>query len=140
MYSDVKGITGPVILNGKELRDWTMIPIRDPFAIVNMNKMKHFLSEKKWPVPGSIYHGVFIVEELGDTFIQPDSFVRGIISINRHHVGRFDQQQGPQLRLYVPKTFLKLGRNHITITELQGPIKNDAHHVHITFHDQMLWK
>ncbi|CAH8638785.1 unnamed protein product [Schistosoma guineensis] len=140
MYSDVKGITGPVILNGKELRDWTMIPIRDPFAIVSTNKMKHFLSEKKWPVPGSIYHGAFIVEDLGDTFIQPDSFVRGIISVNGHHVGRFDQQQGPQFRLYVPKTFLKLGRNHITITELRGPIKDNAHHVHITFHDQMLWK
>ncbi|KAH8865903.1 Beta-galactosidase [Schistosoma japonicum] len=140
MYLDNKGITGPVMLNGKELRDWRMIPIKDPFTIGSTRKTDIVSLENMWPVPGRIYYGTFVIWMLADTFIHPDSFARGIISVNGHHIGRFDQTRGPQLRLYVPKTFLKLGENQITVVELQGFIKDNPNHVHVTFHDEMLWK
>ncbi|KAK4475994.1 hypothetical protein MN116_001229 [Schistosoma mekongi] len=140
MYLDNKGITGPVMLNGKELHDWRMIPIKDPFTIGSTKKTDKVSLENMWPVPGRIYYGTFVIWMLADTFIHPDSFARGIISINGHHVGRFDQTRGPQLRLYVPKTFLKLGENQITVIELQGFIKDNPDNVHVTFHDEMLWK
>nr|CAH8869672.1 unnamed protein product [Trichobilharzia regenti] len=140
MIYDKKGIIGPVFLNSKVLDVWEMIPIKDPFSLDYVYQNEGTLVESEWPVPGRIYHGTFTVDELGDTFIHPDSFSRGIISVNGFHIGRFDQIQGPQLRLYVPKSFLKLGENQLVITILQGPVKRfGEQQVEVSFHDSMLW-
>lgn len=43
-----------------------------------------------------------------------------MILINGALVGRYNQALGPQLRLFVPKTFFRIGMNRIIFVELDG--------------------
>ncbi|CAH8654038.1 unnamed protein product [Heterobilharzia americana] len=82
IYSDIKGIIGPVLFDKKEIYDWNMIPIKDPFMINSVYENEQNLVESKWPIHGRIYNGIFIIKELGDTFIHPESFARHLQNLS----------------------------------------------------------
>ncbi|CAH8627807.1 unnamed protein product [Heterobilharzia americana] len=65
IYSDIKGIIGP-----------------DPFMINSVYENEQNLVESKWPIHGRIYNGIFIIKELGDTFIHPESFARHLQNLS----------------------------------------------------------
>ncbi|KAF6770739.1 hypothetical protein AHF37_10886, partial [Paragonimus kellicotti] len=82
-----------------------------------------------WPLSGSIFAGSLNIsseKELGDTFVQPLNFTRGVLIINNQIVGRYNQVLGPQLRLYVPTIFLTVGLNIIVLIELDSLWLNET--------------
>lgn len=58
-------------------------------------------------------------EELADTYLDLAGFGKGVAFINNINLGRF-WQVGPILSLYIPKAFLKQGRNQIIVFETEG--------------------
>ena len=50
----------------------------------------------------------------GDTFIDMDGWVKGIIFVNGFNLGRYWQPPGPQKTLYVPAPVLKTGVNTVS--------------------------
>ncbi|CAL8069024.1 unnamed protein product [Calicophoron daubneyi] len=135
--TDPKGITGPVSADGRELTGWTMSsvcltreptkPCDTPLSEEMDKRLQDTFSgeiprKKYWQV-GSIHAGYLTVESstaLADTFVRPVDFKRGILIVNSHVVGRYNQLFGPQLCLYVPKEFLHVGRNIFIVIELDG--------------------
>ena len=69
--------------------------------------------EKGQPV---IYQGSFTVDKVGDTFLDMESWGKGIVFVNGVNLGRY-WKVGPQQTLYLPGCFLKKGKNRITIFE-----------------------
>jgi beta-galactosidase len=115
-----KGITGMVSLNGIELQGWQMfsLPMTMPDKIVFNNK----------PLPGAavVKKAGFILQEVGDTYLDMRSWGKGAVWINGHNLGRY-WEKGPQQTIYVPSEWLKKGKNEIMIFEL---IKSDQNKLH----------
>src|SRR5476651_1301175 len=63
---------------------------------------------------GVFYKGQFTLTETGDTYIDMGKYIRGIVYINGHNLGRY-WNVGPQQRLYCPAGWLKKGVNDITV-------------------------
>ncbi|MET3557735.1 beta-galactosidase [Streptococcus rupicaprae] len=59
------------------------------------------------------------LDELEDTFLDLQGFGKGVAFINQVNLGRF-WQVGPILSLYIPKGYLKKGRNEIIVFETEG--------------------
>ena len=64
------------------------------------------------------YKGVFTVTKRCDTFLKPSGFSRGFAVLNGFNLGRFNNAEGPQKTLYVPKGLLK---------ESEQPIKDNTY-------------
>ncbi|KAA0185802.1 hypothetical protein FBUS_03334 [Fasciolopsis buskii] len=145
--TDRKGIMHPVYLGEDLLKHWIMYPIcfnKDGLFCPGTN----ILDQLGNPGPGQtlygmprmglIYRGALTINtenELADTFVEPKSFKRGLLYINSILLGRFDQASGPQLTLFVPKSFLRFGINDIVIVDLSGMRTNGK----IAFRDQPIW-
>lgn len=67
----------------------------------------------------AFYRYEFDLEELEDTFLDLEGFGKGVAFINHVNLGRF-WQVGPILSLYIPKGYLKQGRNEIIVFETEG--------------------
>ena len=83
------------------------------------------ISEKIENVP-TYFKGVFNVDEVCDTFIDPKGFNKGFILINGFNIGRYYTSAGPQKTLYVPKNLLKQGENEVVIFNSDGDVSLDA--------------
>ncbi|KAA0186529.1 Beta-galactosidase [Fasciolopsis buskii] len=120
MDKNIKGLFGPVTINGQALTQWRMIGFNQ---LTNGSvKLNESLLDQ-WPVVGSIYEGTLLidrVEDKHDTYIHLNTFKRGYLVVNDFNLGRYDTIAGPQMHLYVPEPRLKLGRNIFTVVELDG--------------------
>ena len=119
---NTKGIISPVTIGGKEITGgWNMYPLP-------MNEVPEFAKSgnsvyangtakaaklKDCPV---LYEGTFTLADTGDTFIDMESFGKGIVFINGINIGRY-WQVGPQQTLYIPGVWLKKGENKLVIFE-----------------------
>lgn len=119
---NTKGIISPVTIDGKEITgEWEMYKL--PMSEVpNLSKLAadthpNTVAEagklKNCPV---LYEGTFTLNQTGDTFIDMESWGKGIIFINGINIGRY-WQVGPQQTLYIPGVWLKKGENKIVIFE-----------------------
>jgi hypothetical protein len=70
------------------------------------------------------YTGKFILDQIGDTFLDMREWGKGIVFVNGHHLGRY-WNVGPQQTLYLPGCWLKKGENEIVIFEMQNDNKHD---------------
>ncbi|MCF0202070.1 MAG: beta-galactosidase, partial [Bacteroidaceae bacterium] len=70
-------------------------------------------------VPG-YYKATFKVSKPGDTFINMETFGKGLVYVNGHALGRF-WEIGPQQTLYCPGCWLKKGDNEIIVLDIVGP-------------------
>ena len=70
-------------------------------------------------VPG-FYKAHFNVKTLGDTFLNFESFGKGLVYVNGHGLGRI-WEIGPQQTLYVPGCWLVKGENEIIVFDIIGP-------------------
>lgn len=115
---DRKGITDRVVLNGMTLMNWEVrgFPMTDGYA----ESLK--ATEDEMKKPGLFFRGTVQLEETADTFIDMTNFVKGIVWVNGHNLGRY-WEIGPQTRLYCPATWLKKGENEIIVFDLHktGP-------------------
>ena len=117
---DRKGITEKVevITDGKatELKDW---------SVYNLPPFYEFVSDKNYQkgqaVDGPAYYrATFRLDKTGDTFLDMQTWGKGMVWVNGHAMGRF-WEIGPQQTLYMPGCWLKEGENEIIVLDLKGP-------------------
>lgn len=116
---DRKGITEKVeITDGKqnvELKNWEIynFPVDYEFQ-----KKAKFLNKKSsgpaW------YQGTFKLTDVGDTFLDMQTWGKGMVWINGHNLGRF-WKIGPQQTLFVPGVWLKKGENELIVLDVDQP-------------------
>jgi beta-galactosidase len=116
LLKNTKGITGKVLLAGKELTNWKMYSL--PFDNINAMAVKNKMPMDNAPV---IRTATFNLTETGDTYFNMSNWGKGVIWINGHNLGRY-WNIGPQQTVYVPVEWLKKGANKIVVLEL---IKTD---------------
>jgi len=69
----------------------------------------------------AFFKGTFTIEGTPrDTFIKAEHFKKGFICVNGFNIGRYYNETGPQLTLYVPAPILKEGQNEIVLFETDG--------------------
>ena len=119
---NTKGIISPVTIAGKEITGgWNMYPL--PMSEVpDLAKLGNTVYANGSAQAGKLkdspvlYEGTFTLADTGDTFIDMESFGKGIVFINGINIGRY-WQVGPQQTLYIPGVWLKKGENKIVIFE-----------------------
>ncbi len=121
---DRKGITQKVeLINGKvttELKNWDIFcfPVDYSFA-----KDRAFKKSRNAAGTQGYYKGKFILDNVGDTFLDMRPWGKGMVWVNGHAMGRF-WEIGPQQTLYMPGCWLKEGENEIIVLDISGPEKN----------------
>lgn len=117
---DRKGITNKVeVINGKkvtELKGW---------EVFNMPPFYEFVKEKNYKdgmkIEGPAYYrATFTLDKTGDTFLDMQTWGKGMVWVNGHALGRF-WEIGPQQTLFMPGCWLKEGENEIIVLDLMGP-------------------
>lgn len=110
---DRKGITDRVVLNGMTLMNWEVrgFPMDDGYTGTLTGTGN---SQTK---PGVFFSGTLTLEKCADTFIDMTNFVKGIVWVNGHNLGRY-WEIGPQTRLYCPASWLRKGENEIIVFDL----------------------
>lgn len=122
MESDRKGIVGEVRLDGKALKNWTVVP--KTLSEKSVADAKKAAAQDK-SVPGGHFRGTFNLSKVGDTFLDMSKWGKGVLYVNGHNLGRYWSQTmdgkpvGPQLRLYCPAPFLKRGKNVVDVVEFE---------------------
>lgn len=111
---DRKGITDRVTLNGMTLMNWEtfLLPMNE-----KMVQSTKWMSRTDDPTGCSMFEGSFDLSQTGDTFFDLSGYVKGMVYVNGHLLGRY-WKIGPQQRLYCPATWLKKGRNQIRVFDL----------------------
>lgn len=123
---DFKGITEKVELkNGgrtTELKGWKVYNLEDRYEGYKGLKFEPLKSVKDVQgqrVPGC-YRATFHVEKPGDTFLNFETWGKGLVYVNGYGIGRI-WEIGPQQTLYVPGCWLKEGENEILVFDIIGP-------------------
>ena len=119
---DRKGITEKVELisenEKRELKNWQVysFPVDGAFA-----KEKNYQPGKKIDGP-AYYRTTFQLDEVGDVFLDLQTWGKGMVWVNGRAMGRF-WRIGPQQTLFMPGCWLKKGKNEIVVLDLLGPEK-----------------
>lgn len=119
---DRKGITEKVeLVNGKSvlaLKGWEVynFPVDYDFVLDKNYREGAVVSGPAY------YKATFSVDSIADTFLDMESWGKGMVWINGHELGRF-WRIGPQQTLYVPGCWLKKGDNEIVVFDIMGPDK-----------------
>ncbi|EFP02686.1 hypothetical protein CRE_12379 [Caenorhabditis remanei] len=123
--NDPKGILSEVYINNAPIHFWTQCGIKlplqnaDNFYLRKAKKItqrKKFLSNQKQ----GVFVGVLPVEAPADTWLDTTGWGKGVAVINGRNLGRYWPTEGPQMTLYVPREFLKIGENLVMMVELEG--------------------
>ncbi|CAN5804237.1 beta-galactosidase [soil metagenome] len=112
---DRKGITDRVTLNGMTLMDWqtTLFPMDETFLAKNKPQANSVTSDKQ----GVFFKGNFSLQTLGDTYFDLSGYVKGMVYVNGHLLGRY-WKIGPQQRLFCPASWLKKSNNEMVVFDL----------------------
>ncbi len=129
---DFKGIVGDVNLTinldgndfSSNLKNWETYLIPD---IYENYKNKNYISLNQTNVrdnfgqriPG-FYKASFELKKTGDTFLDMESFGKGLVYVNGRGLGRF-WEIGPQQTVFVPGCWLNKGKNEIIVFDILGP-------------------
>lgn len=127
---DYKGITENVELSINidgypficDLKNWEVFNIEDSYEFYKKMKFHPILSLKDkygQRIPGC-YRATFQMKKTGDTFLNFETWGKGLVYVNGHALGRI-WEIGPQQTLYVPGCWLKKGENEILVFDIIGP-------------------
>jgi beta-galactosidase len=115
---DRKGLLDPVTIKHADgslslLEDWDvyLLPMDEAF-IAHLDQA--CTNPRK---PGLFYKANVLVTEVGDTWLDMSNWTKGIVWVNRHHLGRY-WNIGPQRRLYCPAPWLVQGNNEVLVFDL----------------------
>ncbi len=108
-----KGIATSVMLNGAELRGWSVFTLP-------MSKVPSARSAASTATGPAFYRGTFTAARPLDTFLDTRGWGKGTVWVNGHQLGRF-WSIGPQQTLYVPGAWLKRGANEVVVFDLEQP-------------------
>lgn len=127
---DFKGITEKVELTIDidgypfvyNMKNWEVFNLEDTYAFYQNMKfgpIRSLTDGKGQRIPGC-YRGMFYVRKPGDTFLNFETWGKGLVYVNGHALGRI-WETGPQQTLYVPGCWLKKGENEIVVFDIVGP-------------------
>ena len=112
MRHEWKGIQSAT-LSGKPLTGWKIYSL--PWLTApEPHDAAPYLHPGKGP---HIAGGSFMLDQIGDAFLDVSELGKGLIWINGHALGRF-WNIGPQDTLYVPAPWLKKGVNEVVVFDL----------------------
>lgn len=129
---DFKGITDKVTVtvdrNGRDfthqLSGWTVYPLPDKLefyeSIGEYLPVASFTPGENGRLPIGVYRGKFNVNKPGDTFLNFETFGKGLVYVNGHPMGRI-WEIGPQQTLFMPGAWLRKGENEIVVFDIVGP-------------------
>lgn len=128
---DFKGITDRVTLtetrDGRDfvcdLKDWTVFNIEDTpefYASAAFRPIAEAVPDTDGRLPRGIYRGTFTVRNPHDTFLNFETWGKGLVYVNGHPLGRI-WEIGPQQTLYMPGCWLREGDNEIVVFDILGP-------------------
>jgi beta-galactosidase len=112
MRGERAGITKQVTLNGKPLTDWQIYSLP-------MNNPEKLIFRTADCAGACFYRGALQVDHPGDTFLDTSNFVKGMVWVNGHALGRV-WNIGPQKTLYLPGPWLHPGANEVIVFDLDG--------------------
>lgn len=110
-----KGIAGGVKINDHRHFGYDIYPL--PFDEKQVEEID-FNGGYSLGLP-AFYRFEFDTDEVGDTFLDTADLGKGCVFVNGINIGRF-WDIGPQSKLYIPASFLHLGKNVIVIFETEG--------------------
>ena len=117
---DRKGITekAELAVNGKttELKNWDIYSFPVTYDFVSD---RPFAERGKTDGP-AYYRATFRLDKTGDTFLDMQTWGKGMVWVNGHALGRF-WEIGPQQTLFMPGCWLNKGENEIIVLDLKGP-------------------
>lgn len=128
---DFKGITESVALitenNGqklrKELLNWQVFNIEDEYetysemTFIPISEIKRRNDDR---LPRGVYRATFNLDKTSDTFLNFETWGKGLVYVNGYPLGRI-WEIGPQQTLYMPGCWLKNGENEILVFDIVGP-------------------
>ncbi|MGN6637898.1 MAG: beta-galactosidase [Mucilaginibacter sp.] len=117
LLQNKKGLTGSVRFAGSELQHWNIYSL--PFDHVNK---VHYTNAKAKTSQPMLLKGKFDLSDVSDTYLDMQTWGKGVAWINGHNLGRY-WYVGPQQTLYVPAEWLKKKDNEIVVFELLKPHK-----------------
>lgn len=128
---DFKGITKNVTVTEDrsghkfvcDLKNWEVFNLEDtPEFYESMEYMPigAFTPGENGRLPIGVYKGTFNVSKPSDTFLNFETWGKGLVYVNGHGIGRI-WEIGPQQTLYVPGCWLKKGENEIMVFDIVGP-------------------
>lgn len=118
---DRKGITKKVELitdkEKRQLRNWSVYNFPVDYSFVK--DKKYAIGNKPTGQP-TYYRTTFHLDEVGDVFLDMQTWGKGMVWVNGKSIGRF-WKIGPQQTLYMPGCWLEKGQNEIIVLDLLGP-------------------
>ena len=128
---DFKGITENVFVTENignaslniYFDEWAVYNLHDDLDFYqNMNfiPLAKVTKDEKGRFPRGVYKGVFNVDKPSDTFLNFETWGKGLVYVNGHALGRI-WEIGPQQTLYMPGCWLKAGENEILVFDIIGP-------------------
>ncbi len=128
---DFKGITGNVTItedrNGYpfvcDLKNWEVFNLEDTpefYDSMEYFPIEAFSAGPDGRLPRGVYRGSFNVSKPSDTFLNFETWGKGLVYVNGHPLGRI-WEIGPQQTLYMPGCWLKKGENEIMVFDILGP-------------------
>lgn len=144
---DFKGLTGAVNLtfdiDGSpytgDLKNWEVYNLPDAYSFYKAMKFRKLdASTLKSGVrtPG-VYRATFNVDKPSDTFLNFETWGKGLVYVNGHGIGRI-WEIGPQQTLYMPGCWLKKGQNEVLVFDIVGPKKAQSEGLDKPLLDQLL--
>lgn len=144
---DFKGITESVELTidveGRpftcNLKDWEVYNLDDTYELYKNMKFQPIQSLKDdlgQRIPGC-YRATFQVNKPSDTFLNFETWGKGLVYVNGHAMGRI-WEIGPQQTLYMPGCWLKKGENEILVFDIIGPREAKSEGLKQPLLDQLL--
>jgi beta-galactosidase len=110
-----KGLIDGATLDGQDLTGWQIYSL--PF-----NNVANFKASNAAHTGPTFYRGTFTVDKLGGTFLDMRNWSMGAVWVNGHNLGRFWDRGGLR-SLFLPRQWLKPGRNEIIVLELHDAPK-----------------
>ncbi len=128
---DFKGITDNVTLTVEkgghkwidDLKNWQVYNIEDEYDTYTSMKYQPISEVVKDNdrLPMGAYRATFSIKgKPSDTFLNFETWGKGLVYVNGHPMGRI-WEIGPQQTLYMPGCWLKNGENEIVIFDILGP-------------------
>lgn len=144
---DFKGITENVELTidveGRpftcNLKDWEVFNIEDTYDYykgMKFQPVKSLKDELEQRIPGC-YRATFQVNKPSDTFLNFETWGKGMVYVNGHAMGRI-WEIGPQQTLYIPGCWLNKGENEVLVFDIVGPREAKSEGLKQPLLDQLL--
>ncbi|MCI5665018.1 MAG: beta-galactosidase [Mediterranea sp.] len=145
---DYKGITDRVEVSINvddthtfvcNLQNWEVYNLEDTYEFYQGMKFRPIESltdAKGQRIPGC-YRATFQVKKPGDTFLNFETWGKGLVYVNGYALGRI-WEIGPQQTLYVPGCWLKKGENEILVFDIVGPKEARSEGLTAPLLDQLL--